>query len=267
MVLHSAGLLLCLLAVTYTYGQTPEKNTTNTLKASLQDSMDVYLNSKAVQDFYEKGGHYIKVHENRLLTADPAILHAGNDKKYAAVLSTITSMRLTPQGSRQIKPNEYRVTIDEYRYKQRELSDYVLNTDAPMQLFDRRIAPQILIDYTFIKAGKSLSDDDADFKMYDPIAVKPYSKLTPDEKAIRDMQYPYVAPRPSKPLAPKKIISPRTLKKLPGMRLAPTLFSVARCQIVYTSSHLIQEKRRKILLKNCLKVNSLIRRLASSHTS
>ena len=170
------------------YGQ---ENKGKSGKATLKDSMAVYNNAQAVLDFYEHSGQYVKTHETRINTDDPAKIHATNDKKYASVIATIDNERLTPQGKRRIKPEEYRIVIDKYTYKQRELSDYVLNTDAPMQLFDRRIAPQILVDYMFTGNPTSpINNDDVDFKMYDPIAVKPYSKLTPTEKVLRDKLYP-----------------------------------------------------------------------------
>jgi hypothetical protein len=199
--------LAALLSVQYAHGQGAKGKITeaNAEKASLQDSMDLYNNAKAVQDFYEKSGQYIKTNEYRLNSNDLAKIHAANDKKYAEVLRTINNERFTPQGKRKISAEEYRINIDKYRYKQRELSDYVLNTDAPMQLFDRRIAPQVLIDYTFKGDPKSLiNNDDVDFNMYDPVAVKPYSMLTPEEKVVRDMRYPRAAKPESKPAPEEK---------------------------------------------------------------
>ena len=184
----------CLLITVCAAAQTSKNRISipsTTEQATLQDSLDVYNNAKAVEAFYEHTGLYSKTRETKLLSDDPAKQHAGNDKKYAEVLSTINNYRLTPQGKRKIKPEEYRINIDKYRYKQRELSDYVLNTDAPMQLFDRRIAPQILVDYAYTGFSNSaMNADDVDFKMYDPIAVKPYSKLTPEEKVERTIKYP-----------------------------------------------------------------------------
>ncbi len=160
-------------------------------RATMQDSMELYNNARLVQDFYERSGMYTKTHERPISASDPAKLHVGNDKKYAEVLSTINKERLTPTGKRKIRIEEYRINISKYKYKQRELSDYVLNTDAPMQLFDRRIAPQAIADYLFVGDNSSpINADDVDFKIYDPIAIKPYSKLTPEEKLIRDSRYP-----------------------------------------------------------------------------
>ncbi len=177
-----------------------------TEQATLKDSLEIYNNAIVVQEFYERTGLYNKTSETRLKTDDPIKIHAGNDKKYAEVLKTINNNRMTPQGSRKIKPQEYRINIDKYRYKQRELSDYVLNTDAPMQLFDRRIAPQLLVDYAYTSyANSAMNADDVDFKMYDPIAVKPYSKLTPEEKAIRNARYPPLTMSESKPAPAEKV--------------------------------------------------------------
>ena len=186
------GLVVCLAAHLPVCAQSKNKDDSNSGQATLKDSMDVYNNAQLVLDFYERSGHYQKTHETRLKTDDPDKIHASNDKKYASVMATINDDRLTPQGKRKIKPEEYRVVINRYKYKQRELSDYVLNTDAPMQLFDRRIAPQMIVDYMFTGDHSSpIDNDDVDFKMYDPIAVKPYSKLTPAEKILRDTRYPH----------------------------------------------------------------------------
>jgi hypothetical protein len=166
--------------------------------ATLKDSLAVYNNAVAVQAFYEKSGLYVRRNEYRLATSDPDKIHAGNDRRYAEVLKTINDYRITPTGRRKIRADEYRIVVDKYRYKQRELSDYVLNTDAPMQLFDRRIAPQVLMDYTMTGAPTSpINDDDVDFKMYDPVAIKPWSMLTAAERADREKRYP----RPAKPEA------------------------------------------------------------------
>jgi hypothetical protein len=187
----AATILSFLIPVVHCYAQYTNKKVTP--RASLQDSLAVYNNAKTVQAFYENTGKYTKTRETRLNTDDPAPLHAGNDKKYDEVLRTIANDRLTPQGKRKIQPEEYRVNMDKYRYKQRELSDYVLNTDAPMQLFDRRIAPQLLVDYSYTgNINNALNADDVDFKMYDPVAVKPYSLLTSEERKLRDTKYPPV---------------------------------------------------------------------------
>jgi len=216
-----AAVFIFLFVVQVAYGQGSKeknKNDINIAQATLQDSLAIYNNAKSVQDFYEKSGQYIKTSESRIKSDDLDKIHAGNDKKYEEVLRTINNERYTPQGKRKIRPEEYRVNIDRYKYKQRELSDYVLNTDAPMQLFDRRIAPQLLVDYTM--SGNPLNpinDDDVDFKMYDPIAVKPYSMLTPDEKTSRAAKYPAIVQSDTKPApAPmEKVVKDKAPQKAP----------------------------------------------------
>lgn len=203
------GLIFCLFIVQATYSQVVRKTIkpVNPDRASLRDSMEVYDNAKAVQDFYERSGQYKKTHETRINTDDPGKIHAGNDKKYNEVVATIGRERLTSQGKRKIRPDEYRINIDRYKYRQRELSDYVLNMDAPMQLFDRRIAPQTLVDYTFTgNANSAINNDDVDFKMYDPIAVKPYSMLSTEEKRERDLKYPQPVKPYSEPVNLEKVI-------------------------------------------------------------
>ena len=143
-------------------------------------------------------------------------------------MKTINNNRMTPHGSRKIKPEEYRINIDKYRYKQRELSDYVLNTDAPMQLFDRRIAPQILVDYSYTGTVISaMNADNVDFKMYDPIAVKPFSRLTPEEKANRITKYPPVAKSDTKPVTIEKVTAPKKQPPKPVKKTAQSTFLIS----------------------------------------
>ena len=194
--------------------------------------MEVYANAKMVQDFYERSGMYTKTHERPIKANDPGKLHVGNDKKYEEVKSTINNLRLTPQGKRKIRIDEYRININKYKYKQRELSDYVLNTDAPMQLFDRRIAPQSVVDYLFIGNSSSpINADDVDFKVYDPIAIKPYSKLTPEEKVIRDTRYPASA----KPAPPPTVVKVAK-EKVPDNKPAGTKTAKSNGKSVYLIS-------------------------------
>jgi hypothetical protein len=196
------------------YGQYSNKKAAFADRASLQDSLDVYNNAKAVQNFYENTGKYVKTRETRLNTDDPLLLHAGNDKKYSEVLRTIADDRLTPQGKRRIRAEEYRTNMGKYKYQQRELSDYVLNTNAPMQLFDRRIAPQLLVDYSYTgNTNSALNADDVDFKMYDPVAVKPYSLLTSEERKLRNTKYPPVVKTNATTILSAKIIKAKNTTK------------------------------------------------------
>jgi hypothetical protein len=88
-----------------------------------------------------------------------------------------------------------------YKYKQRELQNNIIDLDAPFALYDTRIAPTTRYTFKNIKEGNAwranpLSGDFATFYGYDPLAVKPYSMRTPQEKMQWEKKYGKKTPPP-----------------------------------------------------------------------
>lgn len=193
------------------------KNGIKTKQPTQQDSLDVYNNAKLVNDFYKKSGEYkftsdldsnMKANSKYNEENDITNRNINRDIKYNLSFGT-------SQGLRTIKPEEYRKNIDENKYFQRELSYAVLNTDAPMQLFDRRINPQKQRNYTRIDktTQDNLKGDYVELNQYDPIAVKPWDLLTKDERTKRIKEYGY--PQGQKPKINKK----ENINQLPYSKL------------------------------------------------
>lgn len=163
--------------------------------ATQQDSLDIYNNAKKVQEFYNNTSEYYKSKTNNYNIKK---FNELNDSANFKVNSDIKNKHTysTPLGDRVIKPEEYRKDIDKNKYYQREQQYEILNTNAPMQLFDKRITPQYGVNYSskdshyHDRVNHPVVGDEVDIMAYDPIAVKPYSMLTPEEKVIRDKKYP-----------------------------------------------------------------------------
>lgn len=79
--------------------------------------------------------------------------------------------------------NEYRNDINDNQYYQREQQNGTLNLDIPMQLFDKRINPDFKKQYM-----NELTNDGVLLYGYNPIFIKPYDLLTPEERIIVDQK-------------------------------------------------------------------------------
>lgn len=151
------------------------------------DSLAIYNNSKKVEDYYINN-KYAKYSEkpsgftSQFMTKWNDI----NAKSFANSNNT-----LTENGIRKVPMDEYRKDINENQYYQREMADAVLDTRAPMGLYDKRIAPQLMARYdaTPNTPNENLKQDGVEIYKYDPIAMKPWNTLTPDERKIRIEKY------------------------------------------------------------------------------
>jgi len=89
--------------------------------------------------------------------------------------------------------DEYYQKINENQYKQRERQNLILDLEAPMPLYDKRIKPTV--DYNFENVNDEYSGlvgtnpvygDASTFYGYDPILIKPADLLTAQERAKRN---------------------------------------------------------------------------------
>lgn len=151
-----------------------------------QDSLNLYNNSLKIKDFYDKN-KYSLLDEN----IKPKEIFKQLDEKYNTFDEG--KMRfLTENGvpnDRTITKEEYRKSIDDNIFLQRELDSKILNMDAPMQLYDRRVYPNIIKTYQDLDESSSSYRDKVNIPTYDPISVKPYDMLTPEEIKERKSKY------------------------------------------------------------------------------
>ena len=118
----------------------------------------------------------------------------------------------------------YYKEIDKNKYFQRELAQHILDTRAPMQLFDKRITPTLSIGYENISTLDSMKGDGVEIMTYDPVLVKPVNMLTPEERALRIKKYGKdsgIKETVSKPI--QKPVSKPTPKPEPKSEPAPVV--------------------------------------------
>jgi len=80
---------------------------------------------------------------------------------------------------------EYFQEVDEYRFYQRELENQIININAPMPMYDYRIAPFIVNEYQNIDSNSCYFGDIVNIPLYVPVVVKPFALLTASEYSLR----------------------------------------------------------------------------------
>ncbi len=152
--------------------------------ATRQDSLNLYNNSRRVQNFYEKENY--KTSDSYIFNdkINDGLIHKENDKVYNH-FSSLKPLLVNPSIKQRllgIEKEDYRKNIDKNKYYQRELATGKLNMDSPMQLFDRRIQP--LTGKVYRKDG-----DHVEVASYNNIGNKPFDMLTKAERIDRIKLY------------------------------------------------------------------------------
>jgi hypothetical protein len=154
-------------------------------RATAVDSLALYSNSMQVMNFYKNQGYNITP---RIIEKDYD-LHQEN--KYALDFerrdtSPVTLSGTRSRGRRDIPRSEflqmYYKEISPNAYYQREGATTIINPDAPMQRFDRRIRPTM----GFAAHG---GGDSALVATYNPLSVKPWALLSNEEKKQRITEF------------------------------------------------------------------------------
>jgi hypothetical protein len=165
------------------------------------DSLNLYRNAVNVFDFYNKNKDYENrgatygVNKNIFNDLEQA-LKSFKDKDFLhADTNTIKKVPLS----------KYHKTLSPYLFNQRENANALLNTKAPMPLYDRRINPTA--EYYFGPSENAKLMDQVVLSGYDPIAVKPYALLTPEELTLRQERYGVETPT-FEPIKSKGSITP-----------------------------------------------------------
>jgi hypothetical protein len=166
------------------------------------DSLALYNNSKKVMDYYNSKNYketdksYLgnnKIFNEYVLKNNQGAVSLFNElnRKSNQRMVTMTNSKDTGKAKwvTNLPLSLYYKEIDKNKYFQRELAQHVLDTRAPMQLFDKRITPTLSIGYENISTLDSMKGDGVEIMTYDPVLVKPVNMLTPEEKAIRLKRY------------------------------------------------------------------------------
>lgn len=161
--------------------------------ATRQDSLNVYNNSRIVEKYYRDLNYNRTPPSNIPTTFD---VHRDNQDAYNEFVSnyknnqplyvekTGKTKTLSPSNPEfeKVPISDYKKKIDNNRYLQREIYNNYISKDAPMQLFDKRISPVMMKDY-------SKGNDQVKIYSYNNIANKPFDLLTEAEKKERIEKY------------------------------------------------------------------------------
>jgi hypothetical protein len=169
------------------------------VRATKQDSLDLYNNAKKVLDYYNSK-KYNKTRESYYPIPDSDYnkdIHNKNLKTFKEFVHfnkpgfapPRVPLKSNSSANVVIPESMYYKKLDDNKYMQRESANAILDTRAPMQLFDKRIAPSVYRGFINKDINDIMEGDAVSLYGYDPILVKPESMLTPQERALRIKRY------------------------------------------------------------------------------
>lgn len=162
-----------------------------------EDSLTLYNNALRVIQFYDSNKLY-KLTNSEKLESNSAKAGVFEDLKEARRMFNIIRRELRSMPDDKFttgKPNpkykditysKYYADIDEYRFYQRELENQIVNADAPMSMYDSRIAPIMVNTYKCDDSSSVYFNDLVNIPLYVPVVVKPFALLTEPELIIRN---------------------------------------------------------------------------------
>jgi hypothetical protein len=174
-----------------------------------EDSLALYNNSKKVQEYYKKYKNLVNSYNTKennpakfFNSLDNAFNHFKRINQSGIVVPSTKDNNYQDVAAN-MPESIYRKNIDKNKFLQRERSNYILDTRAPMQLYDKRIVPTQKSDFENKNRNDVMYGDIVDIDTYDPILIKPVNMLTPEEKIIRQKRYGKDSglPQPSTPLS------------------------------------------------------------------
>lgn len=189
------------------------------------DSLALLNNTKSLENYYSK---YNKSYSSAQ-DASEVNVHALNKNSADAFFTSGASVRVPRKDGtsmdlqRELFPkDQYYKKIDNNRYYQRELADRILDTRAPMALYDKRIAPNNLTAYLNDIPNDGMNGDGITIYGYDPLSVTPWDMLNSKDKANRISQFgvagtPYKSVEEFQKANPAPVIQARknNLEKMP----------------------------------------------------
>lgn len=202
------------------------------------DSTDLLQNVLRVNNYYNNTGNYTKKNEefgrnllreeysgNPIVTAKTAETLDLDGFNYRNNTDQITYPTASGKKSiGHIPKDSYYKNIDKNKFYKRESAMGILDTRAPMMLFDRRIEPTSHISYENTNKKNILYGDMVHIFHYDPISITPWDMLKPKQQQERLKKYgtkgtPYdPALKPKLKEKPKVNVKP---KSEPELHLTP----------------------------------------------
>lgn len=162
-----------------------------------EDSLVIYNNALKVVEFYNNNKSY-KLNSSKEIIGNSDKVQVFEDLREARKMFNIIRRELATMkpdkfsagkpmdGYKDITYSQYYSEIDENRFYQRELENQIVNSEAPVAMYDIRIAPIYINSYTCIDSSSVYFNDLVNIPLYVPVVVKPVALLTEPELLIRN---------------------------------------------------------------------------------
>lgn len=162
-----------------------------------EDSLVIYNNALKVIEFYNNDKTY-KLNDSREITSDYERRQVFEDLREARKMFNVIRRELASMkpdkfsagkpsaGYKDINYSQYYAEVDENRFYQRELENQIINSEAPMSMYDIRIAPIYVNSYICIDSSSVYFNDLVNIPLYVPVVVKPFALLTEAELLVRE---------------------------------------------------------------------------------
>ena len=161
------------------------------------DSLTLYNNAIRVVQFYDSNKLY-KLQNSRKLNNASEAREVFDDltqarRMFNIIRKFVSTTKPDKFSVGQVSPkykdinySQYYTEIDDYRFYQRELENQIVNPDAPMSMYDLRIAPFMVNTYICEDKESAFFNDLVNIPLYVPVVVKPYYLLTETELIVRN---------------------------------------------------------------------------------
>jgi hypothetical protein len=206
--------LLIIIQPLLSFGQCKDIYKQNVECPTEADSLVLYNNALKVYEFYENNKAYAKTKSTELITIDEKknVFELLQDAKkmFFIIRKAMASSKPDPRfpdvspkpGYKDIAYKDYYSYVDEYRFYQRELENQIVNSNAPVPLYDSRIAPILINEYQNLDSNDMYFGDLVNIPLYIPVVVKPFVLLTNQELILRN-EILHILPKIDPPLAIK----------------------------------------------------------------
>lgn len=177
------------------YSQSKNIIEEKTKAPDIKDSLLIYYNAIQVNEFFENNKLYTKTKTKKIENKTDIFNSLENARNIFFKIRKDVSLKNTNDpdyikinpGYSDITYKEYYKKVDEYKFYQRELENQIINANSPMSLFDNRICPFIVNEYKCEEKSSVYYGDIVNIPMYIPVLVKPFSKLSDEEKISREL--------------------------------------------------------------------------------
>ena len=184
--------------------------------ASRADSIALLNNSRSVLNYYNNRGNYTSNSFSGIPVGDRNIFPELEVERRVFNSSRNVRVPTTSGGAAYIPGSRvpYYRPVDNNRFYQRENANSILDTRAPMPLYDRRIRPTNNSYYINANFNDQLTGDAVSLFTYDPLSVTPWDMLNKKQRAKRIKTYGYSGtPYKNKEDYIEKTSDPKILEK------------------------------------------------------